>query len=266
MTRRARALSPTGIYHVMVRGIGRMKIFHDDRDMVRYLETLERFNREQQYRLYAYCLMNNHVHLLLKEENEPLSLTMKRIGVSYSKYYNLRYERVGHVFQDRFRSEAIKSEAQFVRCARYIHTNPVKAGITACPSQYSWSSYASYITHNCSKLIDPVPLLDYFSDNQGKAVQQLIEYTLQNNTDQFIEWDDNVRVTGSQLKQAVGEILTNNSLTLHSFSCLDINARNKLIKTLKDDIKCTSIELASVLGISRDIIYRVTRSAKREPS
>jgi len=93
---------------------------------------------------YAYCLMPNHVHLLIREASESVSLVIKRIGVSYAQHYNKKYQHFGHLFQDRFKSEPVNDHAYFITLLRYIHQNPVAAGISADVASYKWSSWAEY--------------------------------------------------------------------------------------------------------------------------
>lgn len=145
MPRVARERSESGIYHVMVRGINKQDIFLDDEDNLRYLQTIARVKERIRFSVYGYCLMRNHVHLLLREENEiSISQVMQRIGVSYVQWYNTKYERVGHLFQDRFLSVPIETDNQFLAVLRYIHRNPVEAGISRTCADYPWSSYAAY--------------------------------------------------------------------------------------------------------------------------
>ena len=96
MPRISREKSRSGIYHIMLRGINRQTIFEDAKDNGRFLDTLKEYRDVSGYKLYAYCLMGNHAHLLLKEEQEDLSTIMRRIGASYVYWYNMKYERCGH--------------------------------------------------------------------------------------------------------------------------------------------------------------------------
>lgn len=118
MPRTARRKSSTGIYHVLVRGVNQQRIFEDEADYAAYLLTLGRVKRENPFVLYAYCLMSNHVHLLLGEEAVPLSRIMQRIGVSYAYRFNQRHDRSGHLFQDRFKSEPVEDDGYFVTVSR----------------------------------------------------------------------------------------------------------------------------------------------------
>ena len=145
MPRAAREKSSTGIYHVMLRGINHQIIFEDDEDYQKYLQTLKTYQEKSGYIIYAWCLMGNHLHLLVKEETEDLGIAFKRIGASYVYWYNWKYGRRGHFFQDRFKSEAVEDDSYFLTVIRYIHQNPLKAGIVKDITDYRWSSYGEYI-------------------------------------------------------------------------------------------------------------------------
>ncbi|WP_157047139.1 transposase [Alkaliphilus metalliredigens] len=144
MPREARQRSKTGIYHVIVRGINQQNIFEDNEDRKRYLETMARFKNELGFEVYAYCLLNNHVHLLIKEKEVKLSKIFKKIGTSYVHYFNCKYERNGHLFQDRYKSEVVETDSYLHTVTRYIHQNPVKAKVSSI-KDYKWSSYNHYI-------------------------------------------------------------------------------------------------------------------------
>ncbi|MGI5879834.1 MAG: transposase [Syntrophomonadaceae bacterium] len=142
MPRTARKKSETGIYNIIIRGINRQNIFEDDEDRIRFLETLDRYKEETGCELYAYCLMSNHVHLLVKENDDGLSSFMKRVNGSYAYWYNWKYDHVGHLFQDRFKSEPVDDDTYFLTVIRYIHRNPLTAGMTD-GLEYAWSSYTT---------------------------------------------------------------------------------------------------------------------------
>ena len=153
MGRKPREKSDLGIYHVMLRGINRQDIFEDDEDYAFFKKQLYHvvFFRDEDGKpqpsrctIYAYCLMTNHVHLLIRETAEELSIVIKRITVAYAHYYNGKYQHVGHLFQNRFRSEVVNNEAYFLTLLRYIHQNPVAAGISKSIGDYRWSSWIEY--------------------------------------------------------------------------------------------------------------------------
>ena len=143
MPRQARNMSASGQMHVIVRGIGRRLLFEDTYDYRYYLKKLELCCNETGVQVCAYCFMDNHVHILMKGENESISLLMKRIGISYSIYFNKKYDRIGHLFQDRYKSEPVDDEKYLLTVFRYILKNPQKAGLCHA-SQYPWSSYRYY--------------------------------------------------------------------------------------------------------------------------
>ena len=110
MPREARMKSESGIYHVMMRGINQQLILEDDEDNIKFLRVLKDYKEVCEYKIIAYCLMGNHIHLLIKEEKETLEHIFKRICGKYVYWYNGKYSRVGHLFQDRFKSEPIEDE------------------------------------------------------------------------------------------------------------------------------------------------------------
>ena len=153
MPRQARKESGTGIYHVMLRGINRQDIFEEAEDYMRMLSCLQQMLEQYDYQgkrlpplctFYAYCLMSNHIHLLLRVSQEDIGSTIKHLAVMYAMYYNQKYSRSGHVFQDRFKSEPVNDMAYFVTLLRYIHQNPIKAGIVGKVGDYDWSSWKEY--------------------------------------------------------------------------------------------------------------------------
>ena len=153
MARQLRKESATGIHHVMLRGINRQDIFVDSEDyrvFIYYLHQLVRPKDDSGQPLpayatfYAYCIMSNHVHLLIKEGSESLSSAVKRIAAAYARYYNTKYQHYGHLFQDRFKSEPVNDAAYFFTLLRYIHQNPVAAGLTRDVASYEWSSWGEY--------------------------------------------------------------------------------------------------------------------------
>jgi len=144
MPRLAREKCESNIYHVMLRGAGQQQIFEDAEDSERFLKILAECKQISGFALYAYCLMGNHVHLLIKEQCETLEQIVKRIATRYVYWFNVKYARCGHLFQDRFRSEPVKDRRYFLTVLCYIHQNPIKAGICEDLDQYVYSSYREY--------------------------------------------------------------------------------------------------------------------------
>lgn len=151
MARKPREMSATGVYHVCLRGVNKQRIFEYPEDYEGFFRILRQAmltdkNGQQldepNFEIYAYCLMDNHVHLLLGTQKISIGEIVKRVAGSYAQFFNWRYKRVGHLFQDRFRSEACTNSSYFYTLLEYIHMNPVKAGICASPDKYKYSSYS----------------------------------------------------------------------------------------------------------------------------
>ena len=145
MPRRPRPLDPEGIYHVVVRGDNREPVFVDNADRQEYLGRLSGLKRDFAFACYAYALMTNHVHLLLRPGHQiTISKLMQLLNVGYTKYFNRRYRRIGHLYQGRFYSALMQRESHLLEATRYIHLNPVRAAMVRHPKDYRWTSYHAY--------------------------------------------------------------------------------------------------------------------------
>ena len=153
MTRKSREKSATGVYHVMMRGTNKQDIFEVTEDYLRFISILRsmvypvddsRRPLPPRCNIYAYCLMTNHVHLLIRESAEALASVIHRIATAYAHYYNNKYFRCGHLFQDRFKSEPVNDQGYFFTLLRYIHQNPMAAGLSKGIDDYEWSSWKEY--------------------------------------------------------------------------------------------------------------------------
>lgn len=167
MPRKPREECESQIYHVVQRGVGQQILFEDDEDRRFFLQlAAERFGSGENGTVLAWCLMSNHTHLLIRRPLPELSKEMKVIGISYARYFNDRYGRTGHLFQDRFASEAVKDDAQFMVTIRYIHANPTKAGICDMDG-FRWSSYLDFIDGVAGSLVNKRPALEAFGGLDG---------------------------------------------------------------------------------------------------
>ena len=140
MPRHPRQLADSAVYHVMARGVNRDAIFLEDEDYERYLYALQLAKEASHCAVLAYCLMPNHVHLALRTVDEPVGVVMKRLGVRYAGWFNRKYGRVGHLFQDRFRSRPVETDEYLFALVRYVWDNPVRAGLVTQPEDHRWSS------------------------------------------------------------------------------------------------------------------------------
>lgn len=142
MPRDARLLLENVCYHVIARGNQKQRVFIEEEDYKRYLRLIEKYKIRYRFGLYGYCLMPNHIHLIL-DPREPRDLmkTMQGLNLSYSIWFNVKYNKVGHLWQDRFKSMIIQKDEYLIGCINYIENNPVRGNIVAQPLEYLWSSY-----------------------------------------------------------------------------------------------------------------------------
>ncbi|WP_094549390.1 transposase [Petroclostridium xylanilyticum] len=253
MPRIAREKSSSGIYHIMVRGINQQDIFEDDEDRQRYIETLERFKKETNFEIYAYCLMNNHVHLLIREKEVEISKILKKIGTSYAYYFNWKYERNGHLFQDRYKSETVESNSYFCMVIRYIHQNPVKAGLSSM-EDYKWSSYNSYIHRDRQTMIDAEFFLGMLSENKDLAIKRYIDYMNEPNNDKCLEIENKVKLTDEKARDIIKKI--GNLKNISDIQRLDIEKRNSILKKAKEIEGMSVLQISRVTGINRTAISK----------
>ena len=199
MTRKRRKYSNSCVYHIMIKGIDSQDIFYNDYDKKVFLKYIDDNKKFFRYKIYAYCLMNNHVHLVMKVEKDILSNAMKSLEVRYSLYFNNKYLRSGPLFQNRFNSKSVENQRYFLDLCRYVHQNPEKAEI--CNVQdYKWSSYHEYVGKEF--LIDKKVLLYYFEYN----IEEFKKFTLKNksyNKYDFIEYELRTKFEDTELIQYI---------------------------------------------------------------
>jgi REP element-mobilizing transposase RayT len=159
MARRPRLFAPGLLYHVIVRGNQRRKTFLNDGDYEAYLTRLGHYRRRYDYTIHAYCLMPNHVHLLVESSREPLAKFMQGLQQSYSQYFNLHHRKSGHVFQGRYKAIVCDKDEYLLQLIRYIHLNPVRAGMVKEPEKYLYSGHQAYLQGKASETIDPSKVL-----------------------------------------------------------------------------------------------------------
>lgn len=150
----------------MCRGNNKNQVFRSNEDYLKYLELIARYKEKHPFDLYHYCLMTNHLHFLAMIKNgKDFSNFMKKLSLSYFKYYQKNYGWVGHFWQDRFKSKLITQDSYLIQCGKYIELNPVRAGLTEKPENYLWSSYNYYSAGNKNKLLTK----DIFYDSLGQT-------------------------------------------------------------------------------------------------
>ncbi|MBW1802015.1 MAG: transposase [Deltaproteobacteria bacterium] len=145
MARKPRIQYPGAFYHVIARGNGEQKIFRDSQDYERYLNFLMEYKVRFGFLLYAYALMPTHIHLLLEMNKTPLSKLMQVLQFRYTRNFNIKYKKWGHLFQGRYKAILCDKDSYFLELSAYIHLNPVRGGLVKKPHQYPWSSYRFYV-------------------------------------------------------------------------------------------------------------------------
>ncbi|MDO0821693.1 transposase [Desulfosporosinus nitroreducens] len=251
MPRLARKKSDTGVYHIMLRGINKQNLFEDNEDRQRFIDTIEHYKLVSNYIVYGYCLMNNHIHLLLRETNEPISNAIKRISSSYVYWYNQKYERCGHLFQERFRSEVVETDAYFLTVLRYIHQNPIKAGIINDIKQFRWSSYQDYL--ETPRVSDINFALDLLSDNRVEAKELFRIFTNEGNDDQCLDYSERKNLTDEDVKVFLNNLGFSSFMELHR---LQKKQRDNVLRELISISGVSTRQLARITGISRSVIDR----------
>lgn len=254
MPRIARLKSGSGIYHIINRGINRQTIFEDDEDRIKFIQTFERYKEICEYKLFAYCLMDNHVHLLLMEGKESLETIMRKICASYVLWYNKKYARIGYLFQDRFKSEPVENDGYFLTVLRYIFQNPLKAGIVNKIENYKWSNYNNYIK-GVSNNTDSDFVFDIFNKDRTKAVRNFIEHINKENDDKCLDISEKTLISDDDARKIIKtQCNMDHAIDIQK---LDADKRNLCIKELKERYGLSIRQIERLTGISRGIIQRI---------
>lgn len=169
MPRKPRIEFPGAVYHVFARGNRKQKVFHLDYDYAKYHKLMYEYKERYKYRIYAFALMPNHVHLLIETGETPLSTVMQGIQQSYTQYYNTKYKQVGHVFQGRYRALLCDKDKYLLELIRYIHLNPVRAKIVEDIKTYTWTGHIDFIRRRPISVVDTDFVLAQFSPQYYEA-------------------------------------------------------------------------------------------------
>jgi putative transposase len=173
MARPLRITYPGAFYHITSRGNEQKSVFISKRDREKFLEYLESASERYNAIIHVYCLMDNHYHLLLETPSGNLPQIMRHINGAYTTYFNVKHDRAGHLFQGRYKAILVEKDEYAKELSRYIHLNPVRAGIVELPEEYEWSSYLSYIGKNKKlKWLYTDFILGYFSKTKSSSEKQ----------------------------------------------------------------------------------------------
>lgn len=179
MPRHRRIKEPTFIYHIMCKSISDTLLFRDDRDKEKFLSFVQHSQRTHGFKVYAYCLMDNHVHLMIDANGADVSKFMHEINQLYAQYFNRKYHREGHLFKDRFKSKVVDSQEYLFTLSAYIHNNSTDIkGYKHCPEKYPYSTLGMYlgIAGDPYGIVDKSFVLGFFSGNVKRARENYYKF------------------------------------------------------------------------------------------
>lgn len=251
MSRKSRIISSTGVYHIILRSINQQQLFEDDEDYLKFIYVLSDVKEKYPFDLYAYCLMGNHIHLLMSTQGGSLSSIFQSFGSRFVYWYNIKYQRFGHLFQERFISKPVETANYFLYVLQYIHLNPVRAELCRFPTDYRWSSAQAYYGAN-----NPLISKEVAANIAGstEALQQYLHATA---STLFNDISAKVKpLPDSEAMKLIKSIsgCSNPSEVQH----LSKTKRNELIiSLLKKGLRVTQI--ARLCGVSRTTVNRLTK-------
>ncbi|WP_094603811.1 hypothetical protein SPSIL_042210 [Sporomusa silvacetica DSM 10669] len=277
MARKPRVHYEKAIYHVIARGNNKDRIFLDSEDKYKYLDLVDRYRRKYNFEIYAYVLMDNHIHLLICVNDTPLSKIMQGIQQTYTSHFNRKYQHVGHVFQQRYKAILCDNDAYLLKLVCYIHQNPCRANL---PDQigYAWSSHADYMAGH-GRTANPTFILHMFSGDIRQAIQLYAEMIPQEQTDPSdimkklsgYESSEPTPIEYVKTTDISGEKQTFEEFTYYVAEEMQVpleqllgkcrirkvvEARNILIYRVVESEVCTRAELAKKLGLDPAAITR----------
>lgn len=216
----------------MIRGINKQTIFYEREEYRKFQYILKDCKEKYPIKIHAYCIMDNHVHLLIEVDcNNTISDVMHYIEVRFVGWYNKKYERVGHLFQNRFLSKTVEDESYFLATIRYILNNPVKAGIVEKPFSYTWSSACEYI--NGHGEISDIELAMYIWGSRANMLDFLLKYKTEGD-EEFLDAYDEKMVEDKTMEYAEKMLLLLGYTNMYEIQNLKRKERDEKIKILID--------------------------------
>lgn len=250
MPRKPRQRSELSIYHVVVKGVNNQLLFEESNDYLKYIQILELQKEKCKFDLFAYCLMSNHIHLLIRSNEIPLDSIFRKINTAYANWFNMKYSRSGPLQDGRYYSEPVDTPKYFLSALRYIHKNPVKASLEkSVGSKYPWNSYHAYAKQQ-STLINIEFVMSYFT-----SLDEFIKFHSTDSDYVFIDINNIKRripddVAIEKIKQSCG---VNHPSDVSNFSLLD--RRNAIFLLHESGISARQIN--RLTGIPRGVVDRI---------
>lgn len=245
----------------MLRGINQQDIFFEDKDYLEFQNIIKKTKKVYLYQLYSYVLMPNHIHLEIKDQNQNLSQVIQSIATSYAIYFNKKYERKGHLFENRFRSKNVENTYYMLNLVRYIHQNPAKAGICKM-EQYRWSSYFDYFNNapikEEEKITDTNEVFNMFLSSKEGSKEKFLEFNqqvfkFQKNAD-LLEYEMKSKLTDEELIYFIREELE--IYNIQEIQKYPKDRRDEIIRKIKKFKGVTQKQISRLLGLNVKIIRR----------
>ncbi len=178
MSRKPRIHYQGALYHVILRGNAQDDVFYDDVDRTRFCLLMQEGTERFGYRVHAFCLLDDHIHIAIQVGERPLSRIMQNLTFRYTQWFNRRHQRVGHLFQGRYKTNLVDVDSYLLQLVSYIHLNPVRAGIMKRPESYRWSSHRFYRGDDTLPWLTEGLVLARFADREGEARERFHRFVL----------------------------------------------------------------------------------------
>lgn len=257
MARQARVQSPTDYYHVIMRGNNREGIFSDQSRKQYFKDLLKVQIEEGLIDIAGYCIMDNHVHIAIKADLDNLTKAIKSINIKYAMKFNKEKERIGHVFQDRYKSEIIADDNYLVQVIRYVHNNPVKAKMVRTPGEFKWSSYNEYIEKERGNIVSSEQKEIVLILSNG--INKFIDFHRLQDDNEYLEIKedrDSYRLEKGQ--EIISEYFKEKGINEAKELNRDPEFLDEIIKKLLNNTNLSHRKIASLLGISNHIVHSIS--------
>lgn len=257
MPRTRRNFGTKGLNHCIVRGIDKKDIFFDKQDRQKYLKELVKYKEKYNVKIGTYVLMQNHVHLLVQGEDKSISDFFHSLLISYSLYFNKKYDRVGHLFENRYKNKMIDDEIYLKNVVKYIHYNPEKAGICRF-DKFEWSGYWQLLSDKT--WLDKDIILLYYNDDSDEARKILIKEHLEGLNryyEEYVEYEMVSGLTDEQVISIIKDKINDFVSSENKFVLKEKNINNNILKEILN-IKGVSInQVNRITGINRRLLTKI---------
>ena len=277
--RKPRFEYPGGIYHLIQRGNNRGFIFEEKEDKEYLLELIKEYSEIMQFKLYGYVIMGNHYHLVIKISETPLYHIMHRINNKFSRYYNLKNKRTGHVFENRYKGILVIDDRYLLSLLRYVHQNPASAKICKKIADYPWSSDQYYRENNLQGIVDINFILTIFSNNRTDAIEAYIDFMDENRKEDIAVFEEidiigrvNTRMLDNYVKEdkkSLDEILHKVTQDIKIDKEIKLGSRKRYLSRYKKEFIESAIkenytmkEIGKSIFISDAAVFKIYNNDK----